>query len=186
MPSMYVMIIIAVILLLLFIAAAAMYNSLVRAKQRVEEAFATMDVYMKKRTDLIPNLVECVKGYKEYEKTTLEDIVKARNSIQSAGTLEDRAESEGKLSGLLRQFFALSEAYPDLKANENFMNLQNQLEATEQDIANARVYYNAVVRDYNTGIMSFPKNIVAGLFHFSKETMFNISEAERQPVKVEF
>lgn len=163
------------------------YNSLVRLKQMVKEAFATMDVYMKKRFDLVPNLVETVKGYASHEKDTLEKVIQARNMAMSAGNIEERAAGENMLTGALKSVFALAESYPDLKANTNFMDLQKQLTDIEDDIVNSRKYYNAVVRDYNTSIMVFPRNIIAGMFHFNEEVMFSVDdESERKAVKVEF
>jgi LemA protein len=146
-----------------------------------------MDVYLKKRFDLIPNLVETVKGYASHEKDTLERVIAARNSIASAANTSEKIEGETALSGALRQIFALSESYPDLKANQNFMDLSSQLKAVEEDIANARKYYNAVVKRYNNNVMMFPSNLIAGMFHFEKAPMFELDDAsERKNVKVSF
>lgn len=167
-----------------FIAA---YNGFIKLRNMVEEAFATMDVYMKKRYDLIPNLVETVKGYASHEKETLENVTKARNMAAGAETLEQRAAGENMLAGTLKTLFAVAENYPNLKANENFMDLQQQLQKVEEDIANSRKYYNAVVKEFNTAIQVFPNNIIAGMFHFEKKPMFEVEAAEeRQNVKVEF
>jgi len=167
-----------------FIAA---YNGFIRLRNSVEEAFATMDVYMKKRYDLIPNLVETVKGYASHEKETLENVTKARNMAAGAETLEQRAAAENMLTGTLKSLFAVAENYPNLKANENFMDLQKQLQKVEEDIANSRKYYNAVVKEFNTMIQVFPNNIIAGMFRFEKKPMFEVESAEeRQNVKVEF
>jgi len=179
----YIIIGIVAILVLWVIAA---YNGLVKFRNMVREAFSTMDVYMKKRYDLIPNLVETVKGYAKHESATLENVIKARNSAASATTVEGKIEGENALAGTLKSLFALSEAYPDLKANTSFMDLQRQLQSIEGDIANSRKYYNAVVRDYNIKIESFPSNIVASLFGFKQEPMFEIAAAERDNVKVQF
>ena len=183
MSFIYILICLVVIILIWFISA---YNVLVRYRNMAREAFSTMDVYMKKRYDLIPNLVETVKGYAKHESGTLEKVIKARNSAASATTVEGRAESENALTGTLKSLFALAEAYPDLKANTNFVDLQKQLQSVEADIANSRKYYNAVVRDYNIKIESFPSSIVASMFAFRREQMFEINEAERENVKVQF
>ena len=162
------------------------FNRFVKLRNIVEEAFSTMDVYMKKRFDLIPNLVETVKGYASHEKGTFESVTKARTAIQEASTVEDRMEAENMLTGTLRTLFAVAEAYPELKANENFMDLQGQLQTVEVDIANSRKYYNATVKEYNTKTEMFPSNIIANIFGFKRKPMFEVEEAERQNVKVEF
>jgi len=163
------------------------YNGLVKLRNLVEEAFATMDVYLKKRYDLIPNLVETVKGYAAHEAGTLEKVVQARNMAASAGSMEDRIQGENMLTGALKNLFALAEAYPDLKANTNFMDLQTQLQQVEEDIANSRKYYNATVREYNIKTEVFPYNIIAGLFKFARKPLYEVTEeAERQNVKVKF
>ncbi|HPO04025.1 MAG TPA: LemA family protein [Bacillota bacterium] len=163
------------------------YNGLVKLRNLVEEAFATMDVYLKKRYDLIPNLVETVKGYAAHEAGTLEKVVQARNMAASAGSMEDRIQGENMLTGALKNLFALAEAYPDLKANTNFMDLQAQLQKVEEDIANSRKYYNATVREYNIKTEVFPYNIIAGLFKFARKPLYEVTEeAERQNVKVKF
>lgn len=183
-------IILIVILLILAIGVVwfiAAYNGFIRLRNSVEEAFATMDVYMKKRYDLIPNLVETVKGYASHEKETLENVTKARNMAAGAETLEQRAAGENMLTGTLKSLFAVAENYPNLKANENFMDLQRQLQKVEEDIANSRKYYNAVVKEFNTMIQVFPNNIIAGMFRFEKKPMFEVEAAEeRQNVKVDF
>ncbi len=179
-------IIAGVIVLILIIWYISSYNRFVTLKNKIEEAFSTMDVYLKKRYDLIPNLVETVKGYAKHESGTLEAVIKARNLAMSAGSTEERAQGDNMLSGTLKSLFALAESYPDLKANQNFLDLQNQLKAIEADIANARKYYNAVVRDYNTLRETFPSVIVANLNHMEKKTLFVIENEERQNVKVQF
>lgn len=179
-------IIIGVVVLLILIFVAC-YNKLVRAKNKVEEAFSTMDVYLKKRFDLIPNLVETVKGYAKHESETLEKVIAARNAAGNANNLEERMKNEAALSGGLRSIFALAEGYPELKANENFLDLQGQLQKVEEDIANSRKYYNATVRIFNDLVMTIPTNLIASMFHFEKEYMFEVSdEAERENVKVSF
>lgn len=179
-------IVIAIIAVLaLFIIGV--YNGLVKLRNLVEEAFATMDVYLKKRYDLIPNLVETVKGYAAHEAGTLEKVIKARNMAASAVSVEDRIQGENMLTGALRNLFALSEAYPDLKANTNFMDLQAQLQRVEEDIANSRKYYNATVREYNIKTEAFPSNIIAGLFKFTRKPLYEVTdEAERRNVQVKF
>ena len=163
------------------------YNGLVKLKNQVEEAFSTMDVYMKKRYDLIPNLVETVKGYAAHESSTLEAVTAARTAAMDASGIDDRIQKESALTNTLKSLFAVSESYPDLKANTNFMDLQHQLQTIEEDIANARKYYNASVKHLNNKIEMFPSNIIAGMFHFSKQPFFEVSaEEERQNVKVQF
>lgn len=179
-------IIVLIIIAVIAIFFITMYNGFVKLKNKVEEAFATMDVYMKKRFDLIPNLVETVKGYAAHEKETLQAVTEARTAIMNAKTTEERLENEGVLSGALKSLFAVSEAYPDLKANQNFLDLQKQLQKVEEDIANSRKYYNAVVREYNTKTETFPANLIAGMFGFTKKAMFEINESERENVEVSF
>lgn len=177
--------VIAIVLLIIFWFIGT-YNSLIRLRNKCEEGFSTMDVYLKKRFDLIPNLVETVKGYAKHESETLEKVIAARNMVNSASTVEERVQSENMLTGTLKSLFAVAEAYPDLKANTNFMDLQGQLQGIEADIANSRKYYNAVVLQYNNKRETVPSNIVAGMFGFKKETMFEAAEAEREAVKVDF
>lgn len=184
---MIAIIIIAAILVILIIWVIAAYNGFIKLRNMVEEAFSTMDVYLKKRYDLIPNLVETVKGYAAHEAGTLEKVVKARNMAADATNLEDRIQNENILQGTLKSLFAIAENYPDLKANTNFIDLQRQLQAVENDIANARKYYNAVVKDFNTKTEMFPSNLIAGIFHFTRKPMFEVnSEEERDVVKVSF
>jgi LemA protein len=174
---------VVVIVLLWFVST---YNRFVSLRNRVEEGFSTMDVYMKKRYDLVPNLVETVKGYAKHESSTFEKVIQARNMAMSAQTVEQRAEGENMLTGTLRSLFALAESYPELKANTNFLDLQGQLTSLENDIASSRKYYNALVREYNIARESFPSVIVAGIMRLEKKEMFEIDEAERQNVKVQF
>jgi len=183
MPGFFIVIIIVVIILFWFIAA---YNGFVKMRNMVREAFATMDVYMKKRYDLIPNLVETVKGYAAHESGTLEKVISARNFAANATTVEGRLKGENALTDTLKSLFAIAEAYPDLKANTNFLDLQKQLQSIEGEIANSRKYYNAVVRDYNIKTESFPSAIVASIFSFKHEPMFEIAAAERENVDVHF
>ena len=158
-------------------------NSIIKYFNRVKEAFSTMDVYLKKRFDLIPNLVETVKSYANYENKTLEDIIKARNSYDNFSN-EKKIEENKKAVNEINKLIALTESYPELKANENFIKLSDQLTSIENDIANSRKYYNATVREYNNKIGIFPNNIVAKVFNHKEEKMFSVSENERDNVKV--
>lgn len=181
---MILIIVIVVVLVLLVLFFMSSYNKLVRLSNRVDEGFSTMDVYLKKRFDLIPNLVETVKGYAKHEADTLSSVIAQRNM---AKTSKDVMDSENKITNAIHGIFAVAEQYPDLKANTNFMDLQNQLKKVEEDIANSRKYYNALVREYNDVIMSVPTNIVASLFQFEKKTMFEVANAsERENVQVKF
>jgi LemA protein len=179
-------IIIGGILLILALFVMGNYNAFVKLRNTVEEAFATMDVYLKKRYDLIPNLVETVKGYAKHESETFEKVVKARSVAMSGGNIEERQVSENNLTGTLKSLFALSENYPELKADTQFLDLQRQLEKVEEDISQARKYYNAVVKALNTKVESFPSNIVAMIFGFKRAVYFTADETERENVKVSF
>lgn len=178
----YLLIIPALVLLY----GVAAYNSFVRLRNSVEEAFSTMDVYLKKRTDLVPNLVEVVKGYASHEKETLNMVVEARNKVLATSSSQERTDGEQGLSQALGKLFALSESYPELKADTQFLELQKQLKQIEDDISQARKYYNGVVKEMNTRVESFPSNILAGIFHFEKEPFFIIDEEQRGPVQVQF
>ncbi len=179
-------VVVVLILIILVATVIGTYNSLIKLKNSVEEAFSTMDVYLKKRRNLIPNLVETVKGYASHEKETLEKVIQARNMATQATTPEESIKNENMLTGTLRSLFAISENYPDLKANTNFLDLQAQLKAIEDEIASSRKYYNAVVKAFNTKIEVFPSNLIAGMFHFERRTMFEIQEEERENVQVQF
>ncbi len=174
------------IIVLLLIYVFATYNSLVGLRNRVEEAFSTMDVYLKKRWDLIPNIVETVKGYAKHEKDTLEEVVSLRNGAYDKMSTDDKVEVNNKLSQGITKLMAIAEAYPDLKANENFKDLSGQLAKVEEDIANARKYYNGAARIMNDKVAMFPSNIIANMFGFKKQKMFEANETERENVKVEF
>jgi len=170
------------------VAVVYVYNSLVKLNVQSENAWSDIDVQLKRRYDLIPNVVETVKGYASHEKHTLEAVVNARSravSVQNAGPAE-RGEAEGALTSALRGLFALAEAYPQLRAAENFAQLQTTLAEIENAIQNARRYYNAVVRDLNTRIQQFPSNVVAGLFGFKLREFFEIPEAQRDVPQVKF
>lgn len=186
MKGLLIPIIIVAVLLIIGLWIAGTYNKLVRKRNNAKEGFSTMDVYLKKRFDMIPNLVETVKGYATHERETLEAVMKARSQVASAGTIDQKVENENVLTGALGRLFAVAENYPDLKANQNFLNLQEQLRSVEQDIANARKFYNGTVKDLNNSIEQFPSNIVAGIFHFEKMPMFEINEESRQNVQVKF
>jgi LemA protein len=181
------LIVVLIIVALLIIFTIGMYNGLVRLKVQCDNAWADIDVQLKRRYDLIPNLVETVKGYAAHEKTTLEGVVAARNQAMTAEGPAAKAQAEGMLSAALRQVFALAEAYPQLRAVESFTQLQQTLNSLEDNIQNARRYYNAVVRDFNTKIAQFPTNILAGMFNFKAREFFEISApAEREAPKVSF
>ena len=172
-------IVLGVIVVLVLFAFAA-YNRLVALSQRVNQAFADIDVQLKQRHDLIPNLVETVKGYASHERGTLDDVVKARNSAMSAQGPAQVSAAENALSGALRQLFALSEAYPDLKASQNFQQLQSQLSDIENKIAAARRFFNNAVQEYNTGIQQFPAVLLAGPFGFTPKDFFDVGVEERK------
>ena len=171
----------------LIVAVVAAYNKLVGLRQRSEEAWSDIDVQLKRRTDLVPNLVETVKGYAAHERGTLDAVVRARGAAVSAQTPESRAQAENARTGALRQLFALAEAYPDLKANQSFRDLQSSLGEVEETIQSSRRYYNAVVRDFNTTIDSFPSNQIALFFRFVKRQYFELDRPEdRQVPRVAF
>jgi len=160
------------------------FNILVTKKNKVKEAFSTMDVYLKKRWDLIPNLVETTKGYAKYESNTLKRIIEERNNYNNLSTVE-KLNSNEKLSDNLTKLMALVESYPELKANENFLNLSEKLSSVEDEIAHSRKYYNASVREYNNKVQMFPSNIVAKILGYKEFKMFNIEDNEKENIKVE-
>ena len=162
------------------------YNGLVNLRNRIENAWAQIDVQLKRRYDLIPNLVETVKGYAAHEKGTLEAVIQARNVAMSASGPADQAQAENMITGALKSVFALSEAYPDLKANQNFLALQEELTATEGRVAYSRQFYNDSVLDYNNKVQAFPSNLVANMFRFAEREYFEADDASRPPVKVQF
>ncbi len=164
------------------------FNSLVLGRNRAKEAWADIDVQLKRRYDLIPNLIEAVKGYMQHEKDTLSKVTEMRTLAMQGGSLEQRAENENMLTEALKSIFAVSENYPDLKANENFMELQRELSDTENKLQAARRFYNGVVRDFNTKIEQVPTNIIANIFNFKTRDFFELSENDevaREPVKVD-
>lgn len=174
------------ILLLLVLYSLSTYNNLVGLNNKVKEAFSTMDVYLKKRWDLIPNIVETVKGYAKHESETLENVIKLRNSAYDNMSDNEKIKTNEALSSGINKIMALAESYPELKANENFRDLSNQLTKIEDDIANSRKYYNGVVRIFNNKTEMFPSNIFAKLFGFKSKEMFEAAASERENVKVEF
>jgi len=175
------------VLTVLVVAVVLMYNALVRLRVQSDNAWADIDVQLKRRYDLIPNLVETVKGYAGHEKQTLEAVVNARSRAMSVQSPAEKGPAEGMLTAALRQLFALAEAYPQLRAVESFTQLQNQLAQIEEAIQNARRYYNAVVRDLNTRIAVFPSNIIANLFSFTPREFFELAEAaQREAPRVSF
>jgi LemA protein len=181
-----VLIILIAILVVIGIYLVVLYNGLVSLRNRIENAWAQIDVQLKRRYDLIPNLVETVKGYAAHERETLEAVIQARNMAMAAQGPQQQAQSENMLSGALKSLFALSEAYPDLKANENFLNLQEELTGTEGRIAYARQFYNDTVYRYNTKIQSFPAVVIAGRFGFKEREYFEADDEARGPVQVQF
>jgi LemA protein len=174
------------IIVLIVIIVAVMYNSLVQLRVRSDSAWSDIDVQLKRRHDLIPNLVETVKGYAAHEKGTFENIAKFRSMAMQATGPADKAAAENQLSGALKSLFAVAENYPQLQASQEFTQLQGSVNQTEDSIQNARRYYNAVVRDLNTKIQSFPTNLLAGTFGFQQKQFFETAVADREPVAVKF
>ena len=172
------------VIALLVIYVLITYNGFVRIKNRVEEAFSTMDVYLKKRWDLIPNIVETVKGYAKHEKSTLSEVIKLRNGAYDDMSSDEKIKANQELSKGITKIMALAEQYPDLKANENFKDLSAQLTKIEDEIANSRKYYNGTVREFNDKVQMFPSNVVAMIFGYKTKTMFEANEEERKNVKV--
>lgn len=177
-------VIIVIVLVALYVFST--YNGLIRAKNLVKEAFSTMDVYLKKRWDLIPNIVETVKGYAKHEKETLEGLTSLRAGSYDNMSAEEKINVNKQLSQGLSKIIAVAENYPELKANENFIGLTQELSKVEGEIANSRKYYNGTVRNYNNKVQVIPSNIVAKLFGFKEEKMFETDEKERENVKVDF
>lgn len=175
--------VIAVILVIYFIAT---YNSLVVLKARIQEALSGIDVQLKRRADLIPNLVETVKGYAKHEKEVFENVTAARSALMSAQSPGEKAAADNMLTGALKSLFAVAEAYPDLKANTNFSDLQRQLEDTEDKVAYSRQFYNSNVLEFNAKVQMFPSNIIANMFGFKPFEFFQADEADRKNVEVKF
>lgn len=172
----------------IIVCLAWLYNALIHSRNRVDEAWSDIEVQLKRRYDLIPNLVETVKGYATHESSVFENVTKARTQAMQAGTLKEKLQDENQLSGALKSLFAVAESYPELKANQNFMQLQTDLTDTEDKIQAARRFYNGNVRDYNTKLQIFPTNIFASMLGFAVKPFFDIDEKgpEGQPVKVQF
>jgi LemA protein len=186
MPVIITLVVLLGFILILVLWMIAAYNGMVSLREQVRSAWAQIDVVLKRRHDLIPNLVETVKGYASHEKETLERVIAARNQAVNA-TPQQAPAAEGALSGALRQVFALAEAYPDLKANTNFLQLQGELASTENQISGMRQNYNGIVQRYNTAILSFPNNLMAGPFGFTPQTFFEITDAaQREAPAVKF
>lgn len=183
---MTILIILAVVLLVLIFWGVGVYNGLVKARNKAEEAEAGIDAHLTQRYDLIPNLVETVKGYAKHESSTLEAVIKARNSAISATGLEAKDEADGAVTNALKSLFALSESYPELKANENFVNLQNQLKSVEEELLLARKYYNASARIFNDQMMVFPASAIANIGHFQKLSYVKAEEVAKKRVEVKF
>ena len=183
-----VLIVLGVILLVVVVFLIGTYNSLVKLKNRVEEAWSDITVQLKRRTDLIPNLVNSVKGYAAHEQGVFEKVTEARSAIMNAKGVAETAQAENMLEGALKSLFAVAEAYPDLKANQNFMQLQQELVDTEDKIQASRRFYNGGVRDLNTKIQTFPVNVVAGMFNFTSKEFFEVEDraSVENPVEVQF
>jgi LemA protein len=182
-----VWIIVAVVVAVIVLLFIASYNGLIRRRNQVENAWSQIDVQLKRRIDLIPNLLETVKGYAAHEKTTLEAVINARNAaIAAPATPSGQAAADNQITGALRQLFALGEAYPDLKANQNFLSLQEELTATEGRVAYARQFYNDSVLGYNNKLQTFPTVLIAGMLKFEKKEYFETDDASREVPKVQF
>jgi LemA protein len=182
------LLIILIIIVVVVLSVIAIYNKLVRLRNTVKSSWSDIDVQCKKRYDLVPNLVETVKGYASHEKAVFEKVTQARSMAMQASSPAEMAKAENMLRDTLKSLFAVAEAYPELKANANFLQLQSQLQELENNLESARRYYNAVVRDYNILIESFPSNLIASQFGFKHEELFQLEapEVERKPVKVSF
>ena len=183
MTALIIILVIAALVVIYFIST---YDSFVKLRNQAEEANAGIDVHLKQRYDLIPNLVETVKGYAKHESSTLEAVIKARNSAMSATTMEERDNANNVLSGTLKSLFALSESYPELKANSNFLDLQQKLSEIEKGLLNARKYYNAIAKQMNRKVEMFPSNLVASMTGFKKLSYAEVEEAAKQRVEVKF
>lgn len=181
-----VWLIVALVVVVVGIAIALTYNRLVRSRNRVDNSWAQVDVQLRRRYDLVPNLVETVKGYASHERGTFEEVTRARTAAQQAMTVEGQAEAENMLTAAIGRLFAVAEAYPELRATENFQGLQNQLEETESKIAVARQVYNDATLTYNNAVETVPTNVVAGMFNFERKVYFTIEEPAREAPQVQF
>ena len=175
-----------IIIIVFIVWIIAVYNSLIKIKNRVDEAWSDIDVQLKRRYDLIPNLVNTVKGYAAHEKELFEKVTEARTAAMKAGTPVEKEKAENILSGTLKSLFAVAENYPDLKANQNFLELQRELTDTENKIQAARRFYNGNVRDFNTKIQTFPNNLIAGMLKFNEKEFFEAEESKKEVVEVKF
>ena len=171
---------------LLGLYLVGMYNGFIVLRTRIQEALSGIDVQLKRRADLIPNLVETVKGYAKHEKEVFENVTKARASMMNAGSLQEKADANNQLSGALKSLFAVAESYPELKANTNFQDLQRQLEDTEDKVSFSRQFYNSNVLEFNSKVQLFPANIIAGMFGFKQAEFFAANEEERKKIDVKF
>lgn len=185
MSTIYIVLVVIVAFVLYLIFK---YNGFIGLKNRASEAWSDIDVQLKRRYDLIPNLVNTVKGYATHESTAFEKVTEARSKAMQGGSIAEKSKAEGELSGTLKSLFAISEAYPDLKANTNFMELQRELSDTENKIMASRRFYNGNVRDFNTGVQTFPGNVIAGMFKFTALEFFELEQdsVEKNPVAVKF
>jgi len=179
-------VIVIAVAVLLVLYLVGMYNGFVILRTRIQEALSGIDVQLKRRTDLIPNLVETVKGYAKHEKEIFENVTKARASMMGAGSLQEKADANNQLSGALKSLFAVAEAYPDLKANTNFQDLQRQLEDTEDKVSFSRQFYNSNVLEFNSKVQLFPGNVIAGMFGFKIAEFFVATEEEKKKIDVKF
>lgn len=184
--SFLLIVVLVIVILFLVITVVHMYNNLVSLRNRVKNAFSQIDVQLKRRNDLIPNLVETVKGYASHEKEVLEEVTKARSNVMNASTVKETSKADNQLTGALKTLFAVAENYPDLKANSNFQELQTELSDTENKIAYSRQFYNDTVLKYNNACEQFPSNLLAGLFGFKPSEFFEADEESREVPKVEF
>lgn len=169
-----------------FASCVYIYNTFASLRVKIKEAWSQIDVQLKRRVDLIPNLVETVKGYASHEKEVFENVTKARSALMGANSAKEAGDADNMLSGALKSLFAIAENYPELKASENFSKLQEELSNTEDKVAYSRQFYNSVVRNYNEKLAVFPSNVIAGLFGFKHEDFFEVQPAEREAVKVDF
>ncbi|MFH1064112.1 MAG: LemA family protein [Candidatus Woesearchaeota archaeon] len=180
------LIIILVLVAVVILFAILLYNSVIRLNNQVKNSWAQIDVQLKRRNDLIPNLIETVKGYAKHEKTVFTEVTKARTAFMNAGSMKAKAKASNMLSSTLKSLFAVSENYPQLKANENFLQLQEELAGTENKIAYSRQHYNDMVMEFNTKIQVFPNNMIANMMHFKEKESFETPAEEKKPVKVKF
>ena len=186
MSGLIIVLVIVAVVVVLGLVLVGMYNGLVRGRLRVREAWSGIDIQLKRRSSLIPNLVETVRGYAAHERETLENVTRARAMLDNAGTAPQAAQANNILTQALRSLFAVAEAYPDLKANQNFLELQRELSDTEEKIAYARQFYNANVLSYNTSVATVPTVFIAGMFGFTQEELFRADEEDRDDVNVSF